>query len=306
MKHAKASILDTPLPALDDLEGNDIPKSMSYVVDSHVHLFPEGIFNAVWKWFDEYGWPIRYRMTSTEILEFLLSRGVNHIVGLQYAHKPGVANELNFFIAELCRKFPRQLVGMATVFPGEDDCEAILKNAFELGLKGVKFHSHVQCFDMNSDDMEIIYDVCSSNRKPIVMHVSREPKSPMYKCDPYLLCSADKLERVIKNHPKLKVCVPHLGIDEFSAYQKLIEKYDNLWLDTTMALANYFPNHHPPPLREMRADRIMYGSDFPNIPYAWDREIKLIHKANLPQESLERIMGKNAVEFFSISFNQNS
>ncbi len=222
-------------------------------------------------------------MSATEILEFLFKRGVGHIVGLQYAHKPGIAVELNRFMAKLCRKFPKQLTGMATLFPGEDEAKAILENAFKLGLKGVKLHSHVQHFDMNSSDMDIIYDVCSSHEKPIVMHVSREPKSPAYKCDPYLLCSADKLEAVIKNYPKLKVCVPHLGVDEYSAYQKLIEKYDNLWLDTTMVLADYFLNHPPPPLIEMRTDRIMYGSDFPNIPYAWDREIKAIQKMNLPK-----------------------
>lgn len=294
-------MLDTPLPALDDAEMDSIPSSMPAVIDAHVHLFPREIFNAVWKWFDQYGWPIRYKLSATELIEFLLNRGISHVVGLQYAHKPGIANSLNLFMANLCEKFPQQLTGMATVFPGEEECEAILGNAFKLGLKGVKFHSHVQCFDMNSEDMMVIYETCTSHRKPIVMHVGREPKSPGYACDPYLLCSADKLEEVLKNFPALKICVPHLGVDEFSAYQKLIEKYDNLWLDTTMVLADYFPGFSPLPLTDMRADRIMYGTDFPNIPYAWDREIKLIHKMNLPGKLLERVMGKNAAEFFSIT-----
>jgi len=29
------------------------------------------------------------------------------------------------------------------------------------------------------------------------------------------------------NYPKLKVCVPHLGLDEFAGYARLIEKCDN-------------------------------------------------------------------------------
>ena len=45
----------------------------------------------------------------------------------------------------------------------------------------------------------------------------------------------------MKNFPDLKIFVPHLGFDETSAYQKLIEKDDNLWLDTTIAIADYFP-----------------------------------------------------------------
>ena len=38
--------------------------------------------------FDENAWHIRYQMTSSEILDFLLSHGVGHIIALQYAHKP--------------------------------------------------------------------------------------------------------------------------------------------------------------------------------------------------------------------------
>ena len=293
-------MLKSPLPAINDVEGTKIPDSFPFIIDSHVHIFPHKIFKSIWKWFDEYGWPIRYRLKSPKIFEFLLSRGVGHIVAMQYAHKPGIAHDLNLYMVGQCREYPQQITGMATVFPGEEGSEDILKHAFENGLKGVKLHSHVQCFDMNSDVMDIIYEICSSRGKPIVMHVSKEPKSPAYECDPYQLCSAQKLERVVRNYPKLKICVPHLGIDEFSSYQLLIEKYDNLWLDTAMALTDYLPKSNPPPLNEMRTDRIMYGSDFPNIPYAWDRELKHIHKTGLSDKTLELILGKNAIDFFSI------
>jgi len=50
----------------------------------------------------------------------------------------------------------------------------------------------------------------------------------------------------------------------------------------------------------MRIDRVMYGTDFPNIPYAWDREVKQLLQLGLPERSLERVLGKNAVEFFDI------
>ena len=132
------------------------------------------------------------------------------------------------------------------------------------------------------------------------MHVGREPKSSAYSCDPYLLCSAEKLEDVLKDFPDLKICVPHMGFDEISSYRELIEKYDNLWIDTTMVLTDYFPIEGKIPLSHYRSDRIMYGSDFPNIPYAWDREIKDLKKADLSREALERISSKNAVDFFSL------
>ena len=81
-----------------------------------------------------------------------------------------------------------------------------------------------------------------------------------------------------------------------------IEKYDNLWLDTTMMLAEYLPMEYFPDLADFRNDRIMYGTDFPNLPYAWDREIKQLVRQNLPDRTLERILGLNAMEFYQIRF----
>ena len=52
------------------------------------------------------------------------------------------------------------------------------------------------------NDMEVVYEACSEHNKPIVMHVSREPKSDAYKCAPYVLCKADKLEANIFQHQK--------------------------------------------------------------------------------------------------------
>ena len=132
------------------------------------------------------------------------------------------------------------------------------------------------------------------------MHVGREPKSKAYHCDPYKICSVEKLEGVLRNFPKLRICVPHLGFDEISAYKKLIEKYDTLWLDTTMILSGYFFPENTIELDNFRIDRIMYGSDFPNIPYSWDRELKILRESGIPQETLEWILKKSAISFFEL------
>lgn len=296
--HHQPGLLRSPLPALNDPEGDCVPAFLPPVVDAHVHLFPDDIFVSIWKWFEKFGWPIRYKLKAAEVINFLLERGIEHIVALHYAHKPGVARKLNRFMAGLARQNPK-MTAMATVFPGEKNTAAILQEAFSMGLAGVKLHAHVQCFDIQSDKVQEIYDICQSAGKPLVMHAGREPKSPAYNCDPYELCSAAKMEQVLKTYPRLKICVPHMGVDEFDAYRDMLERCDNLWLDTTMVLANYLPGPQIPPLDEMRADRIMYGTDFPNIPYAWDRELRWLCQAGMTEEALELILGSNAGDFFS-------
>jgi len=292
--------LGTPLPAIDEPEDQAVPPGMPFIVDAHVHLFPDNLFTAVWQWFDKYGWPIRYRYSAERIIEFLTSRGIGHIVALQYAHKAGVARELNRFMAGLCRGCD-QLTGLATVYPGEAEAADILEDAFDAGLSGVKLHNHVQCFDLNGPEMEQIYKLCSARGKPLLMHVGREPKSPAYPCDPYEYCRADKLEEVLRQYPRLRICVPHLGADEFSEYRRLIEAYDTLWLDTTMTLGGYLPFEGIPELADLRQDRVMYGTDFPNLPYAWDREIRKVAAMDLSAERLRRLLGDNAAELYGIS-----
>lgn len=296
----KNPVLKCPLGALNDPEGDRIPRGFSRVIDAHVHLFPDPIFNAVWQWFDGYGWPVRYRMQVEELPGFLFHRGVDHAVGLIYAHKPGIARELNRFMAGACRKSAGRLTGLGTVFPGEPDAAEIIAEAFDLGLAGIKLHAHVQCFEINSPEMAIVYESCEKAEKPLVMHAGREPKSPAYPCDPYILCRADKIERVLAEHPALRICIPHLGGDEFAEYGRMIREHDNLWLDTAMVITDYLPMKNRLPLGEMRIDRILYGSDFPNIPYAWDRELKALEKEGLSAEAMDMILAGNAVALFGI------
>jgi predicted TIM-barrel fold metal-dependent hydrolase len=288
------------MPSVDDQEGSTVPADLPLIIDAHVHIFPNSIFSAIWQWFDENAWPIRYQISSSRVLEFLLSHGINHIIALQYAHKPGIARNLNRYMSEKCREYNNRVTGMATVFPGESDAEEILQEAFDSGLGGLKLHAHVQCFDMNSEPMNRLYECCRMNRKPILMHVGREPRSTAYRCDPYQICSADKLERILTQFPELKICVPHLGFDEIGSYRKLIGKYDNLWLDTAMVITDYFPMEEKIHIGHYRSDRVMYGSDFPSIPYAWDRELKKLEEADISHDVLEKILYKNAFEFFNL------
>jgi hypothetical protein len=288
-----------PLPALDDVEGDRLPAELPPVVDGHVHLFPDRVFAAVWRWFDEHGWPIRYKLASPAVLEFLFSRGVSRVVAFAYAHKPEMSRALNGYLAAIAREEPR-VTALATALPGEPGSRALLAEAFAAGLAGVKLHCHVQCFAPDADEAREIYEVCAEADKPVVLHAGREPASRGYKCDVHALCSAERVERVLREHPRLSLSVPHLGADELGAYERLLERYDNLWLDTAMACADYlhFPGWER--LLHARPDRVYYGTDFPNLPFAWDREIRRFASLGLGDEHLAMLVGGVASRLFGL------
>ena len=53
-----SALLQTPLPALNDSEGAHVPESLPDVIDAHMHLFPDNLFESIWQWFEKYGWPM--------------------------------------------------------------------------------------------------------------------------------------------------------------------------------------------------------------------------------------------------------
>ena len=65
-----------------------------------------------------------------------------------------------------------------------------------------------------------------------------------------------------------------------------------------MAIADYFPASAPVDLIRSRPERILYGTDFPNLPYAWDRELKRLLALKLPADAEAKILGENALSLF--------
>jgi hypothetical protein len=73
-QESPSGLLKAPLPPVNDSEGQYVPASLPFIVDAHVHFFPDHFFSAVWQWFEQFGWPIRYRLTSPEIPDTALEK----------------------------------------------------------------------------------------------------------------------------------------------------------------------------------------------------------------------------------------
>jgi uncharacterized protein len=284
---------------LDDAEAPDAARALggaAPVIDAHVHLFPDRLFEAIWGWFDAHAWQVRYRLTSERVIEFLAARGVRRVVALHYAHKPGMADGLNRYVLDLARRFP-EVIPTATCFPGEPGTRELLRRAFGEGARGVKVHCHVQKIAPDDPRLDEVFEEATAAGVPVVMHSGREPSSAAYGIDTRALCSVAAVDRALARHPGLTLVVPHLGADEFDGYEALLDRHPRLFLDTTMSIAGYFPRGPSLDLLARRADRLLYGSDFPHLPYAWSRELGVLGGA-VSGEALARIASTNALRVF--------
>ncbi len=282
--------------SLEDREGERVPDGVR-VIDAHTHLFPNELFAALWRWFDTNAWPIRYRLSAEEAARFLIDRGVEHTVALIYPHKPGMAETLNAFMAGIMERHPR-VWGLGSVMPGEPGERAILRAALER-LRGVKIHCHVQSLSPNDERLHVVYEEAARAGKPVLIHAGSGPTLSGYGTDPGALCRPELMADALRRHPETTVVVPHLGFDHPEVYFDMLGEFPNLYLDNAMALAGYFGLEVAAELLESHAGRVLFGSDFPNIPYAWDRELKRVLALGLSDAALDAILWQNATALFA-------
>ncbi|TMB05306.1 MAG: amidohydrolase [Deltaproteobacteria bacterium] len=270
------------------------------IVDAHVHLFPDRLAEAIRRWFSEHAWEIRYRLGVDEAVRTLREGGIDRFVVLPYAHKTGMAAALNDFTLQLARAYP-EVVPCCTAFPGEEGIERLLDGALgEQGFHGVKIHSHVMRVAPDDPRLDPVWRASARHRKPVVIHCGREPASAGYGTDVRALSGAARLRRALARHPDAICIVPHLGMDEPAAFEALLDEFPNLYLDTTMAITGYFPDPPDLDILRRRADRILYGTDFPNLPYGWDRELQVVRGLGLPPSDEARILSGNAIRLFGL------
>lgn len=269
---------------------------LANVVDVHTHLWPDGFYKAILQWFDDHAWRIQFRGHAEAAVEKLRREGVAKNVALVYAHKPGIARFLNGFLTEM-----KDVIGVGTALPGETDARAIVMDAARAGLRGIKIHCHVQAVAIDDPRTMEILRACEDIGMPAVVHAGRQPRVPGYGIDPFEICEITRTERVLRALPKLKLVIPHLGLDEVSEHFALLDRHENLYLDTSMACADYFDVPIDWTQIEKHADRILYGSDFPITPFdTATRELHVLARRIESDDAFEKIVRTNARTLWQI------
>jgi len=270
------------------------------IIDTHVHVFPQKLSEAVRDWFEGYAWKFKYQGSSEELLQAQFDNGVAGLVLLTYAHRPGMADQLNHYVASLIKRFPN-IVGLATLHPEDTNPGDIIKRAYEeWGLCGVKLHCHVQKVAPDDPVLFPTYEALLQFDGVLNIHAGREPAIEAYGLDVKAISGARRVEKILKRYPELKIIVPHLGFDESERFYSLLDAYPTLYLDTTMMLADFFDVAVDREKLIQYADRILYGSDYPHIPYSMEREVRAILEMDLGEEATRKIFYENAKKLFPI------
>ncbi|MGW3205977.1 amidohydrolase family protein [Streptomyces sp. NPDC001135] len=273
------------------------------LIDVHTHFMPERVLHKVWGYFDANGpligglkWPITYRKQEAERTALLREFGVRAFTAMLYPHKPGMARWLNGWAAEFARRTP-DCLHTATLYP-EADVGTYVREAVEAGARVFKAHVQVGAYDPADGLLERTWGMLADAGIPVVMHCGSGPAPGKH-------TGPEPIARVLARHPRLRLIVAHMGMPEYEDFLDLAERYDQVRLDTTMAFTDFaeglmpFPRRALPRLAALH-DRILLGSDFPNIPYPYLHQLHAVERLGLGPEWLRAVCHDNAANLFGL------
>jgi len=275
---------------------------LTHLIDVHTHFMPERVLAKVWAHFEDAGplvgrdWPVAYRRPEEDRLAILRGFGVRAFTSMLYPHKPGMARWLNDWAAQFAARTP-DCLHTATFF-AEPSAPDDVRHALDQGARVFKCHLQVGGYDPNDPVLRDVWGLLAEAGTPVVTHCGSAPV-------PGAHTGPEPIAELLTRHPRLRLIVAHLGMPEYHEFLELAERYDGVMLDTTMAFTTFaeaiapFPPNALPRLANV-GDRVLLGTDFPNIPYSYAHALHALEHTGLGAVWLRAVCHDNAARLFTV------
>jgi predicted TIM-barrel fold metal-dependent hydrolase len=266
-----------------------------HIVDFHVHLFPDRLFEAIWRQFVvDYGWAVLHQLYAEPCIAYLREHGVAGIVYSNYAHRQGVAPALNDWNLRLLDAHP-DLYCFAAYHPADEQALPMVRDLFDYPqILGVKLQLLVQRFHPEDERLFPLYEEVIERGKRVLFHVGTGPVGNVF-------VGVKHFRKVLDRYPDLPATVAHMGALEYDAFTALLPDHPRLCLDTSFAFLPQLGSSCPWTPERFTAfqDRVLYGSDFPNVLFPREDEINTLLGYDLPQTCYDRIFRENALRLIT-------
>lgn len=272
------------------------------LIDIHTHFMPERVLDKVWGYFDSAGplvgrqWPITYRTDEQERLRTLRAFGVRAFTSLVYPHKPDMAAWLNAWAADFAARTP-DCLHTATFYP-EPGAPAYVAEALAAGARIFKVHIQVGSFHPGDPLLTEVWGLIQDAGVPVLIHCGSGPAAGRF-------TGPEPIAELLRRFPRLRLIIAHMGAPEYTEFLDIAKAHDGVLLDTTMNFTDFFESQDPFPAAERGrlrffGDRILFGSDFPNIPYAYGHALYALERLDLGDDWLRQVCHDNAARIFGI------
>ncbi|GCB45052.1 hypothetical protein SNL152K_2342 [Streptomyces sp. NL15-2K] len=173
-----------------------------------------------------------------------------------------------------------------------------VRTAVEAGARVFKSYVQVGAYDPAHELLDPVWGMLAEAGVPVVMHCGSGPAPGKH-------TGPEPVRRLLARHPRLPLVVAHMGMPEYTDFLDLAERYDQVRLDTTMVFTDFSERFTPFPATELGrladlGDRILLGSDFPNIPYPYVHQLEALERLGLGDEWLRRVCYENGARLFGL------
>lgn len=277
------------------------------IFDVHVHLFPPDVTRNIEKYTcrDPFLAEIcsskghKY-ITVEDLLAEMDKCGVEKTAVSGFASSdPGLCREMNDYILEAARAYPRRLIAMAVVSPLDRMMEQELDRALKHGVRGVgELFPWGQAFALEGDAVERLAFYCQERRLPLLLHLN-EKVGHHYagKGD----ISIEEGASFAAKFPSLPLIFAHWGggLCFYELMPELKKQLRNVFYDIAAGPFLYSSNIYRV-VREIGIlDKILLGSDYPLI--SPGRYLRELDESGLTPHEINRIKGENAARLFSLN-----
>lgn len=272
------------------------------IIDVHTHFMPGRVMDKVWAYFDSAGpmlgreWPIAYRADEEVRVSTLRSFGALAYSSMIYPHKPSMAQWLNAWGVEFAATHP-DCLQTATFYP-EPGAGEYVGEAIESGARVFKSHIQVGAYSPIDPLLDEVWGRIDDAQVPVVIHCGSGPA-------PGEFTGPDRIKTLLTRFPTLPLIVAHMGTPEYAPFLDLAEQFENVHLDTTMSFTDFSEAGAPYPRDlmprvEALGSKILFGSDFPNIPYGYRHALDAIVRLDLGDDWVRGVLHDNAARLFDV------
>jgi uncharacterized protein len=256
------------------------------LIDSHVHLLPGRLAAKIRRFFEMRQAPrLIYPYEPAAARSALIAAGIERCWSLPYAHRPGVASELNRWMAQTWGADPFVVPG-ATVHPEDNVAAVVSEAARSFKLKLFKVHCSVGAFPADDRRLDPLWAHASVSGSPVIIHAGSAPEGTATGEE------IASVARTAERFPEARLIVAHFGAPAVAPTAELIRRTRSVYADLTPMVAT--PVH---PARHLLAGierRVLFGSDTPTVGISIQDSLAAVRRWRLDPADERAILGGTA------------
>jgi len=230
--------------------------------------------------------------TYEDLKEVMHETGISHTVVI--AHPPFISND---FVLRLAKRDP-SIIPVVNIPPETKRYGQLLRHYVKRGARALKIHAAADGEDLDSIRYQALLSTASELQLPVILHTGCIHTHLFYRKPE--LSGAKNFSAWFSEYPDIQFILAHMNYHDPSEAIQLAKRHRNLHLETSWQPAETIAEA----VRELGAERIMFGTDWPfagNNQEVGLKRIRIAQKSGWITESqMELILGKNAARVFGI------